>query len=68
LYVPQGDARALRAALERLLADEVLRRRVGQEARASAVRHFTFEAYIDALADSVMTAGAHTLPQTDVAL
>jgi rhamnosyl/mannosyltransferase len=41
LVVPPGDPRALRAALERLLADDELRRRLGGQARERAVREFT---------------------------
>jgi rhamnosyl/mannosyltransferase len=41
LVVPPGDAAALRAALERLLADDGLRRRLGGQARERALREFT---------------------------
>jgi glycosyltransferase involved in cell wall biosynthesis len=57
LFVPPGDVPALRAALERLLADSELRRRLGTAARARAREHFSWEravsltapAYWDAL-------------------
>jgi glycosyltransferase involved in cell wall biosynthesis len=57
LVVPPGDVSALRAALERLLADGELRRRLGAAARARAREHFSWEragsltvtAYRDAL-------------------
>src|SRR6185503_836407 len=57
LLVPPGDVAALRAALERLLADRELRRRLGAAARARAAEHFSWEramsltvtAYEDAL-------------------
>jgi glycosyltransferase involved in cell wall biosynthesis len=44
LLVPPGDARALRAAIERLLADADLRRRLGTAARAYAQEHFSWDA------------------------
>jgi glycogen synthase len=43
LSVPPGDVPALRAALERLLADSELRRRLGTAARARAREHFSWE-------------------------
>jgi glycosyltransferase involved in cell wall biosynthesis len=57
LVVPAGDVAALRAALERLLADGELRRRLGAAARARAAEHFSWDrsvsltvtAYEDAL-------------------
>jgi glycosyltransferase involved in cell wall biosynthesis len=57
LLVPPGDVRALRAALERLLGDAELRRRLGDAGRARIVEHFSWEravsltvtAYRDAL-------------------
>ncbi len=58
LLVPPRDPRALRAAIERLLADADLRRRLGETARAAAGEQFswpvatdaTVAAYRDALA------------------
>jgi glycosyltransferase involved in cell wall biosynthesis len=44
LLVPPGDVRALRAALERLLADADLRRRMGAAARERIRDHFAWEA------------------------
>jgi glycosyltransferase involved in cell wall biosynthesis len=57
LLVPPGDVKALRAAIERLLGDAELRRRLGGVARARAKERFswaaateaTIEAYRDAL-------------------
>jgi glycosyltransferase involved in cell wall biosynthesis len=44
LLVPPGDAYALRGALQRLLADRELRRRMGRAGRARAVERFSWEA------------------------
>ena len=41
LIVPPGDALALRAALARLLSDDVLRARLGRQAQARALHDFT---------------------------
>lgn len=40
ILVPPGDPAAFGAAIERLMADPALRRRIGEAARADAVRHF----------------------------
>jgi len=58
ILVPPGDVAALRAALERLLADPVERQRLGQAGRERIAEHFSWEgvtaatltAYADALA------------------
>jgi glycosyltransferase involved in cell wall biosynthesis len=48
LLVPPRDPAALRAALERLLADAELRRRLGAGARAAASRQFSWEVATEA--------------------
>jgi len=48
LVVPPGDPPALRAALERLLGDRELRRRLGDAGRERARRHFSWDAVTDA--------------------
>ena len=49
LLVPPGDVTALRASLERLLADAELRSRLGAAARERAQRELSFDAATDAL-------------------
>ena len=49
--VAPGDAPALAAALRRLLQDEALRRRMGEAARARAVRMFSTEAMMRQVAE-----------------
>jgi len=44
LVVPCGDADALRSAMQRLAADQALRDRLGQAARAYVERHCSYEA------------------------
>jgi glycosyltransferase involved in cell wall biosynthesis len=48
LLVPAGDVPALRAALERLLADRELRRRLGAAARERARELLAWDAVVDA--------------------
>ena len=48
LLVPPRDPRALRAALDRLLADRELRRRLGAAGRERIRRHFSWTAVVDA--------------------
>jgi glycosyltransferase involved in cell wall biosynthesis len=45
LLVPPGDAAAFGAAIARLLADDALRRRMGEAARAHAATRFSVERY-----------------------
>jgi glycosyltransferase involved in cell wall biosynthesis len=46
--VPPGDVPALRGALERLLGDRELRRRMGQAARKRVRERFAWPAVTDA--------------------
>ncbi len=48
LEVAPGDAPALRAAMQRLAADEALRRRLGKAGRARVEQHFTLERMVEA--------------------
>jgi len=57
LRVAPGDVPALRAALERLLAEPALRARLGAAAREKAQREFSF----DAAADAMVAAYRHAL-------
>jgi glycosyltransferase involved in cell wall biosynthesis len=47
LLIPPGDVEALRAALQRLLADTDLRRRFGEAGRARIAEHFTWQRFGD---------------------
>jgi colanic acid/amylovoran biosynthesis glycosyltransferase len=44
IHVPPGDVPALRSAIERLLADRELRRRMGEAGRRRAAEHFSWDA------------------------
>ena len=52
LLVPPRDPGALRAALERLLGDPELRRRLGEAAQARARAHFSWERATDLTLDA----------------
>ena len=54
--VPPDDPPALAAALQRILGDERLRRRLGDQARARATRMFTTEAMMRQVAEVYATA------------
>lgn len=53
LYVPPADAVALRAAIERLLADDDMARQLGAAAREWVVSNADIEVYIDRLITEV---------------
>jgi glycosyltransferase involved in cell wall biosynthesis len=44
IHVPPGDVLALRSAIERLLGDRELRRRMGEAGRRRAAEHFSWDA------------------------
>ncbi len=46
ILVPPGSAPDLATALVRLIDDDDLRRRLGGEARSSAIRHYSWERYL----------------------
>jgi glycosyltransferase involved in cell wall biosynthesis len=50
LLVPEGDAEALKGAIERLMSDEALRMRLGKNARRYAEEHLDAEVLTGALA------------------
>jgi glycogen(starch) synthase len=52
LFVPPRDVPALRAALERLLGDDELRRRLGEAGRERAREHFAWPAVTDAMIEA----------------
>jgi glycosyltransferase involved in cell wall biosynthesis len=57
LLVPPGDAVALAAALERLHADPELRRRLGEAARADAVRRHSWDAVVERILEIARVPG-----------
>jgi glycosyltransferase involved in cell wall biosynthesis len=58
LLVEPGDPRALRAAVVRLLDDPGLRMRLGGEARAEAIRRYSWDRYVEAASRVLAEAGA----------
>jgi glycosyltransferase involved in cell wall biosynthesis len=59
LLVPPRDPAALRAALENLLADAALRRRLGAAAREAARERFSWETATERTLDAYREVGAH---------
>lgn len=51
ILVPPGDDRALACALERLIADQTLRRSLGEAARATHRERYEFDRYVGRLAE-----------------
>jgi glycosyltransferase involved in cell wall biosynthesis len=45
--VPAEDSTSLKAALDRLLKDDVLREKLGQAARQHAAANFSYEGMLD---------------------
>ena len=64
LLVPPRDVVALRAALERLLADPELRRRLGKAGRARIAECFTWQRFEDELLQAYDDALAGAVPST----
>lgn len=64
LYVPPGDAAALRAAIERLLADPELSVRLGRQGRRLMNERMSLDCYVEALAQHVrrQLGSDHALP------
>ena len=52
--VPVDDLDALTDRLARLLADDVLRKRMGEAARAYALTHFSLDHFVDALTEALL--------------
>lgn len=51
LLIPPGDAKAMADAIKRLIVDDGLRTRLGQQARQDAVQKHSWETYISRLED-----------------
>ncbi len=62
LVVPSGDAAALARAIDRLLGDPPLARRLGEAAR-EAVRPYTYDAMAAAFDRALVTARSRTAPR-----
>jgi glycosyltransferase involved in cell wall biosynthesis len=61
VYVPPSDPKALRSAIERLLADPELAKRIGQAARRFIEEHASLDHFVDRVVQAVR-AGAGHLP------
>lgn len=64
LVVPPQDAAALRAALERLIADPALGARLGEAARRHCAAHFSYEAMLDRMERIYAEAAGRMTPAT----
>ena len=64
LVVPKQDVAALRAAIERLLADADLRHRLGTAARDAASIEYSWEAATATTLDAYRAATGATSPET----
>jgi glycosyltransferase involved in cell wall biosynthesis len=62
LYVPPGDPRALRQAIERLLAEPELARRMGHAGRQRIEQMMSLERYVARLSHYVQSAGGRPQP------
>jgi glycosyltransferase involved in cell wall biosynthesis len=51
ILIPTDDETALMSALERLVADEVLRKRIGMSARQRIARHFSVDEMVNKYSD-----------------
>jgi len=64
LTVPPGDAEALAAALQRLVADPELRSRLGTQARSRAVSQFSLDAFLNGASAVLEDAASSRNPGT----
>jgi glycosyltransferase involved in cell wall biosynthesis len=69
LYVPPGDAPALRSAIDRLIANPEEAARMGRAGRALVERNHTLDGYVARLAGIIWATGRQsvlgTAPPTD---
>lgn len=63
MYVPPGDAGALRKAMQRLLADPALATEMGKAARELVEHRFNLDAYVGRLRDMIASTGGHRAPR-----
>jgi glycosyltransferase involved in cell wall biosynthesis len=67
LYVPPGDVAALRAAIERLIADPELNQRMGQTGRQLIEADMSLDRYVERLSGFVSEAlNTNSVPRTNV--